>query len=419
MGRSSSTKSLVIFGSGGHGWQSLKKTIDTWKGTVYILMAPIDWGGSTGTIGRTMEIFEEQLNEKLHKTKLPIFPFGDFNKVIEGYLLEKYGRFAFFGKDTPRSLLDYRSDCLAEHLAIYRRLKACLNLDDGMSDEFYRYVQIYLEYYEIHRQYVDLQQETSFGNIWHSFLYFYIDGLENICSFYKSKSLIPDSLHIIFSHTERQVLYGEYVQSDECVPLLGEDIIDSFRFPIPPETFRLLPKSTRLSSAYSTQISQQAFEIVKKASWIIIPNGSVANWAPLVNIPKFADLISKLSKKKKVFWMMNMFYSKNEYLFERYLTFFQNKDIKPVVLAPIQAPIVEYYKEYYNSYSIEGKTMYVPDYVNYKDIKFSLQTITEKDDAKVEGIKYDISSVRDAISQHMISSDQKARSIRTSSLFFR
>jgi hypothetical protein len=141
-------KSLVVFGSGGHGWESIKHYIDSFDGNVTIAMLPVDWGGSTGTIGRILKLNNGELNTMLHgDSNYPVLPFGDMNKFVMVYLVEKCpGEVMVEYRDIEINVLDYRSDSIHALKRVFNSISPCLGISNILKEKFLIYLHTYLEY---------------------------------------------------------------------------------------------------------------------------------------------------------------------------------------------------------------------------------------------------------------------------------
>lgn len=396
-------KQLVIFGSGGHGWESIKQYIDDFEGEVLVSMLPVDWGGSTGTIGRLLKRENGEFNEKIHKNRLfPIMPFGDMNKFILTYLLEKCPQDAIVEyREKKTNALDFRSDSYEALSRVYSKITHCMGVDEQLKYSFFEYLHSYLEHYLEYKDLLNAPKTTALGNMWHSFLFYNLGSIANITKFYHNNSILHKKINLIFTSTNRQILRGRYYnESQHEFYLDGEDKIDTSDFPIDPESFHLLP-----SISGQKQVIQEFLTALKNADLIIIPNGSIANWLPLLNEPDVLEIMQEKSRSRKLVWIMNLFHAKNEYPFDVYYHYLVTKDVNPIILGPNKVP-PEYYVSFLKQYQKEGKTLnYNFNTTPHEGKKLKpgfnncLDVITHKNDPSVEGLKYDKQYLKNILSE--------------------
>jgi hypothetical protein len=398
-------KTLVVFGSGGHGWESIKHYIDSFDGEVTIAMLPVDWGGSTGTIGRILKLNNGELNNILHgEANYPILPFGDMNKFVMAYLLQKCPSEVMVEfRDEKINALDYRSDSIHALKRVFESITACLGISNTFKEKFLIYLHTYLEYYLEHKDLVSSPCTTSLGNLWHSFLYFELGGVDGLMRFYHENSVIPWHINLMFSSSTRQVLRGRYYNEQQHEFYLdGEDEIDTADFPIDPESFDLIP-----SHDSQTKVLHLLIEKLKQADMIIIPNGSIANWLPLLNDEQVLRLLKEKSLLHKIIWVMNLFHSKNEYPFDVYFHYLSTQGIYPIIIGPDQIP-ADYYVSFLKLYQKEGKTLnYNFNTQSHTGVKLKqgfnncLDVVTAKEDPRIEGLKYEKNYLKDVLMKYL------------------
>jgi hypothetical protein len=398
-------KSLVVFGSGGHGWESIKHYIDDFEGEVTIAMLPVDWGGSTGTIGRILKLNNGELNKILHgDANYPILPFGDMNKFVMAYLLQKCPEEVMVEfRDEKINALDYRSDSIHALKRVFHAISHCFGMSNIFKEKFLIYLHTYLEYYLEHKDLITSPCTTSLGNIWHSFLYFECDGVDEIVQFYHENGIIPRHICLMFSSSTRQVLRGRYYNEQQHELYLdGEDKIDTADFPIDPESFDLMP-----SVDNQVKVLITLMEKLKKADMIIIPNGSIANWLPLLNDTQVLEILKEKSLLHKIIWVMNLFHSKNEYPFDVYYHYLSTQGIYPIIIGPDQIP-TDYYVSFLKLYQKEGKTLnYNFNTQSHAGAKLKqgfnncLEVVTAKEDPRIEGLKYEKNYLKDVLMKYL------------------
>jgi hypothetical protein len=398
-------KSLVVFGSGGHGWESIKHYIDSFDGNVTISMLPVDWGGSTGTIGRILKLNNGELNKILHgNANYPILPFGDMNKFVMAYLLQKCPTEVVVKfRDETINALDYRSDSIHALKRVFNSIVPCLGISNTFKEKFLIYLHTYLEYFLEHKDLISSPSTTSLGNIWHSFLYYELSGMDNMIKFYHQNSVIPEHISLTFSSSTRQVLRGRYCNEQQHEFYLdGEDKIDTADFPIDPESFDLIP-----SFESQEKVLPAFIEKLRHADIIIIPNGSIANWLPLLNDIQVLEILKQKTQQNKIIWVMNLFHSKNEYPFDVYYHYLSTQKIYPIIIGPDQIP-TDYYVSFLKLYQKEGKTLnYNFNTQSHNGVKLKqgfnncLEVVTAKEDPRIEGLKYEKNYLKDVLMKYL------------------
>ncbi|NJK71006.1 MAG: hypothetical protein HC932_01980 [Thermales bacterium] len=96
--------------------------------------------------------------------------------------------------------------------------------------------------------------------------------------------------------------------------------------------------------------------LLKESELIIIPNGSIANWLPIVNVKKVRQVLQKKSKKKEVLMLMNLFFGSNEYPCDVYGYYLKGLGVEPVIMAPKEIP-EEFYYSFVREYRLQGKNI--------------------------------------------------------------
>jgi hypothetical protein len=394
-------KSLAVLGSGGHGWQSIKQVIDSYEGIVTIYMLPVDWGGSTGTIGRLLKLKNGELNRLLHKdSNHPILPFGDLNKFIAVFIEQLCNEhFCVEYKEKMINCLEFRSDSYVALMRVFLKVINCLSLEKPIVEKFEGYLKTYLEYYLEFKDYLNNPKTTSLGNLWHCFLFYEFDGVKGLVNFYKSKKILPNNFYIEFTSENREILKGVYFnEENHSFELDGEDLIDGSEYPIDPSSFKLVTTKKN-----QEKVSSEFLDNLKKSSAVIIPNGSLANWIPLIKTDKVTKILKEKALSGKLIWIMNLFHSKNEYPFDVYYHYISTLGIKPIILGPLSIP-TEYYVSFLKDYQKEGKTLNYnlnTQSHNGKKLKSGfnncLEVITHLEDSQIEGLKYKKSCLKNII----------------------
>lgn len=400
-------KKVLVMGIGGHGWKSIKDFLLTYKGVIEIVMLPVDWGGSTGVVGRVLEYSNGLLNKQLHGSKdFPVLPFGDLNKFVADFLEDCCGDNILISNGLrTKNVLDFRSDDKIELIKAFLAVKKCLKLENSWGVEFESYVEKYLDYYNKISSQLDYTSQTSLGNLWHAFLYWKLKSIEGIIDFYHKKNILPQNLFVKFTNNHRLILKGVFVNENRQVNLLtGEDLIDISSHPINPESMILVDKT-----GLKSDVDEKILNLLKESELIIIPNGSIANWLPIVNVKKVRQVLQKKSDRQEILMLMNLFFGRNEYPCDVYGYYLKDQGVDPVVLAPKEVP-EEFYYSFVREYRLQGKNInynlntsaqtglgeYVRGYNN------CLELITSKDDKSVEGLKHDQQSVRKEILKYVM-----------------
>ncbi len=397
----------MILGSGGNGWKSLKEFLTGYQGLIKIAMLPVDWGGSTGIIGRVMEFNNGFLNKKLHGSKsYPVLPFGDMNKVFADFLHDKCADNVIHVADNkPVNVLDFRSDNYDELLEVFVSVKKCIDVDDKIVKGFGEYLQQYLEYYHTVKEEFEYESKTSLGNIWHSYLFFKYNGVKGVCDFYKQRKVLPENLELVLTFDNRQILHGNYLgETKEFCYIKGEDQIDHSFHPIEPESFNLSN-----IDGLRGGVSDEFISKLKDAELVVIPNGSIANWLPLINVDTVKKELVKKSKKNELVILMNLFFGRNEYPFDVYHYYLKKFGIFPVIFSPKSVP-ENYYNKFVRRYRLEGKTLNfnmntvcASELVEFNNgYNNCIEVITSDDDETVAGIKHDQLSLKKQLMRYLI-----------------
>lgn len=339
-----SNESIVILGSGGHGWLPLKEYVSSCQRDVSVIMLPADWGGSTGTIGRMLELNNGELNKTLHNdTHFAVLPWGDYTK----YIIEFSESFVL------TSAMMLRSDSFE---VLWEAISMWFQKDSVSTDviaPFRSYLQTYLDYYIKWSFRLPYVHSTNLGNIWNQFLYFYCGGLEGMRAFYVSLGIIPSHIKHYFWVERRCELRGISLYQQNEYEVIGEDSMDVHNTPLLPESFIIADpyKGNPLNSVHA---DNEIYDIIQNANQIILPNGSIANWLPIINDKRCKDILISKNTQNSFIWLVNLFYGHNEFPAEIYYKYFKHQNILPLPLAPKEELQLSY--SMYIDYLREGKT---------------------------------------------------------------
>jgi len=333
-------KNILIFGVGGHGWESLSSLLIQETKEFKVYGTTVDWGGSTGFWGRLLELNDDELNKNLHsQITQPVLPWGDFNKLII-YFLEKS-----FGLEVAESL-NFRSLEILEHLQQFKTLEKALDLEEKMADSFKEYLQASFNFLEKNSTNLEEIKTICLGNPWHQFLCFKLGNLKAINEFYHQKKVLPSNIYRLFTSNEREVLIGKNTSKKV---LIGEDPIDISETAIEPKTLKHFNKKQK-----KARVSRDFLLDIQKSDYLVIPNGSIANWLPLINYPQIRKELVKKSAEGKIIWILNLFHTLNELNITSYVEYLYSLNIFPKILVSKDLP-ENIPQEIYQKYREQGK----------------------------------------------------------------
>lgn len=308
-----STKKIVIVGAGGHGLLAFRKLFQIRDQTYKIYYNTTDWGGSYGLFGRLMECQNGKLNTQLHNHKLPLLPFADPNKLICYYTKLQNKKVAI--------ALDFRSiepNDFASHIKV---LCSFFGFSSLQKIEFEEYFRLFWQFYKVNQNKIGYKDKVNLGYIFHFFVYQSCGSVAGWNTFFQESQIIPANLSIDFSFADRQILVAKDIS---LVKVHGEDKIDKHKTPLLPETLHLkgLP-------GHKNQVSNRLLKDLQEAKAVIIPNGSICNWIPLVNIKEVKEALSQ----KTIIWVTNPFRTKNELINPNYQLFLNEVGLFPKILS--------------------------------------------------------------------------------------
>ncbi len=371
-------KKVLILGSGGHGWESLSEFFDSNNNQIDLYTLTSDWGGFTGTFGRLMEVDNGIVNQKLHKKILPILPWGDLNKIITFYTSLRFGT-------NVGQTLNFRSFHIYEVLQEFEILSDFLALEHSVIKHFEEYLHEFYNLFGEYQHKIDLIKAPCLGNLWQQYLFWQLDNIESWNEFYRYKNILPQNLHLNFTADQRQVLTA---QTSDSSKIIGEEIIDVSEVPILPESLNLVNLDEQKSELEENLLSK-----LRSADCVIIPNGSVANWIPLLNNTEILDII----KHKKLIWILNLFHTQNELNISKYLEYTASLGLNPSILAPKKLP-PEVPTEILNHYNLENKVLNFKSVEEIDQVKSIGLNIKFELDYQVDSsFKYSKASIKQSI----------------------
>jgi hypothetical protein len=303
-------KKISILGFGGHGWEIFSDYLSNTQNLVKMSTLTCDYGGSGGVWYRLLEHNNFELNIKLHGQKRPVFPWGDFNKIIQHFLSLKYNKLV-------GNTLNFRSEQLETHKVNFDILSDHLILEKEVYDRFWSYFCTSFKYYQKYKNELDYKTNKSFcfGYVWQEFTFWELGKVSDMNDFYKLKKILPKNLFLDFTHNKRTTLKGKNLNNLE---LVGEHFIDKSNTPILVKTLEIADLDKQDISSFRHFLFN-----LSQSQKILIPTGSIANWLPLLKIPEVVEEL----RKKPVFWFLNLVKSPNEMALIEYIQHLVNLKI--------------------------------------------------------------------------------------------
>jgi hypothetical protein len=379
---------ITILGSGGHGWTSLNNYITTVNHEIDFWYLPVDWGGFTGLFGRLMEKENRGFNSALHKKVAPVFPWGDMNKLIGFFIESKYDsklrqhfevRHHLIKEENERLLSDMSNDLI--------EFCNTLDVDKKTLLEGLDYLGKCLD--EINYSYDSLKyncKKGSISNFWNNFIFSQEYNMQSFNYFYQRVGVLPYNISLNFVGKDRFVLVGDDSKGNRVI---GEELVDENYNPITPESFRLEkingePVSIRDLGEFEYKL--------QLADYIIIPNGSIANWLPLVNYDSIKNILIEKSKEGRVIAFMNLFHTKNEYQYSYYLKYLNTLGISTLVIGPRLHHII-LNKSLIKAYERENKFLNDLENMETENYLACLEVVSQEELSEIVGVKYSPTSV--------------------------
>jgi hypothetical protein len=368
---------ICVLGAGGHGIQSLDNVLNNHDYQINICYPPADYGGATGSLVRLMDSNNGELSNQIFQRHIPNLPWGDCNKIIAHWI----------GVNYPQCQHHFLARCntLEQVMYHFNHFNSCIKLDHMVSAKFAESVLAIYSYPK------DKGIELKSASVAHFFNYLIFaesGSMEGYNKTMKSLGIIPDNCSLHFLTSERIVLHG--IDANGTV-LRGEDIIDNHLSPIHhPSLVLTNPDNSEISQS---QISQLLIQL-ENADCIILPNGSTANYLPILHIESVRQICARKATEGKLFLMMNLFYRSNEHKIYTLLEYIKKHlSIDVIVLGPKLGTHLDTLNEdLLHSYSNEGK---LPNSI-IEVARSGVHYIAWFDlihGPDVEGLKYDTRSV--------------------------
>ncbi len=308
-------RKITVLGAGGHGVEPLLEYLSNQDTKIYYI--PADWGGSTGMLGRLMELnsnfFNSYFGNKYGFKSDFFLPSADLNKIIVNFSKGKKWEFE------KKNIFDFRSSDPVKLLEASQFLSRLVGEDvivDFTHDVY--------DYYLAHKNKIAYEKDFCIGNLWNHLL-LSRDGIEGFNRFYQDLDLLPSCINLAFTHDYRQILKGSTVVGHQTI---GEDVIDVFPTALDPKSLILESTGSSLNLTDNLKFELENSELV------VIPNGSIANWMPLVN--HYSYIFKALAEQGKLVVMGNLFYPSNELPWQNYFEYLIKLEIFPKILFPNQ-----------------------------------------------------------------------------------
>jgi hypothetical protein len=293
---------VLILGAGGHGVITLLDLIKDLNYKFKILYTTADWGGSQGLWGRLLEHNNYALDKKIHQKRSTFIPFGDANKLITKFAIDKLGE---VGKN-----MDYRSNNYRQIITAWQDLNEVLGLDSEFAKEFVFYLREIFAYFESNP--IEYYKEFCLGYALHHFVYYKQNWkIDDWCQFWHDHGILPRHIEITFCASHRHILTAKTFVGKT---LYGEDAIDKYRETIKINTFKLLNPDDTFA-----HMSVGFWRMIENIDIIIIPNGSSYNWLPLINHYG----VQKILIPKKIIWLVNPYFAKSDQNLTTFLNYFE------------------------------------------------------------------------------------------------
>jgi hypothetical protein len=380
IGNKPKTPTITIIGSGGHGVASLYELLKHTEYEHSVYFNTGDWGGSWGLWGRLLEFNDNELNTKLHGSRIDVLPFADINKAICHFITVLFpDKFVFSSATSQdsiskvykykpiainRPILDFRSNLLSENKLVLLEILKLTKFNVEEEKEFRRYFEIAWSYFQKNKVKLKVEKPFCLGYVLQFFVFFkstqlaQISGLDPMShwnQFWQKIEVLPRNVYLDFTSKNRQVMTAKNLSLEK---LMGEDQVDSYYSPILPETMIFENINQTLGKP-----KKPFLKVLEKSDLIIIPNGSVGNWLSVINYQKVKTIL----QGKNVVWLTNPYRNKNELINPNYVLYFKENGIDVKTLVPSknnQNP------DYFSVLEQDKNGRYVPDQVAKEILKF-------------------------------------------------
>ncbi len=339
---------VTFLGPGGHGWASAREIVfskdpkrqdENLKREINFLQAPADHGGASGLMSRLLELDQGVLNRSLHgDIAFPIYPWGDYNKLIAFFIGQRH-------PDCEASFLA-RSSNLNQLVGYFDSFASCIKADRALVQNFMEYIH---EIFEYSSNSGFPLSDVSVAHFFNPFIFNREGTMEKFNQYYHDIGILPKNCFLHFLTQSRVVLHGE-----DCngTILVGEDIIDDHNLPIAPKDYSLRKVNGELITGEDIKDS---LDLITRSDYILLPNGSIANVFPIINILEVQELLVPLGQDDRVIMLQNLFYKQNELPNNVYVSYLiKTLGIEPTVIGPM----IEVYtanEALLKRYEVQGK----------------------------------------------------------------
>ncbi len=345
----------LVFISGGHGGGVLREEFLRNDIEHYVLLNVVDWGGSTGAIGKALE-----------SRGLPFLPIGDFKTLFitmfPNLLDHTKDRSESFGQSIDTS--NYYLEVLSTSFPKFEKF---LKLHQGLVTKFY---------YELSIGLNSIEQGSvnhSALNIMFSALAYALDqnstnGYEILFVKLKEWEILPKTLTFRFIFDRRLILQA---RRDGEVLFENEAHFDEIDEPISVHEFELIDPVTK--NRAKNLKTKGIVEMINDSNYVVIPPGSESNIYPWIPV------YSKELSKKKIHRIVNISSEINSSGIITEMTYHLNKDLDIYYYFPgtldsfVNKINPEKYLKIKNAYRKEGKIFqFFDEYLIKKDLKFEI-----------------------------------------------
>lgn len=298
---------------------------------IVIVMSGVDSGGSVGVQMDLFNLNGKELNGKLHKrSDFPFQPHGDLKHFIIQSLRFRQPDIAW------GSYFDFRSYNLFDHIKTTIELHQLAKLEDSLNQEFIKYLELFFEYFDNNKHLLQTIKPICLGNLLLDFWQYKAGNINNLSSFLKGHSLIPNWVEFVFLSQQRTNLQGRDI-NDNIV--YGEHLFDEWQNSILPFSHKI--HNDRVETCVVNQRLIEVLDNLSASDRVIIPPGSDSNWLGIIN----NNFILKKIKHIPVFWLTNLFRFASETSLAETLSHLNSLGLYPQVFMPNPNFICDFFKE--------------------------------------------------------------------------
>jgi hypothetical protein len=305
---------ITVLGAGGHGVMSLKDLFSITDLNFDIFYNTTDWGGSYGLWGRLLENNKQELNQKLHHRNQAVLPFADPNKLLCFYCDKK--------NINAKDFFDFRSNIYLEHIDKINVFFSKIIQINNQKERFMKYFETSWLYYQQNKNKLKYENEICLGYIYQSFIFDDCKNIKGWNNFYHNIKILPQNINLKFSCDQRTILTGRDISLEYIV---GEDKLDTYTSPILPDSLSIID----YASGQKAKCNIDLLNSIEISDFIIIPNGSMANWLPLTNDPD----AQKLLQNKRIIWITNPYRTHNELINPNYYLYLKEIGLNVIPLS--------------------------------------------------------------------------------------